>query len=460
VDGGSLDAVNPASLARGPCVPERQSALHARLPESPIVGHASEVRRRWKQNTSPPPRRRLSAGYLWVVLVAGVALSGCATGDGVAGATSLVLATDGTSVVHASSDNPVALRTCPIGTDKPVGQNAWGLNCVVALYLTEETHVEMQCWVSTFAPSDGPSQKWFRVRVIDGPANGEDGWIWADLVDEQTVTPECDHIGHENDPPPTPVSLSDLVFTVVGTCTTTDGTLHANSAGFSPGGEFSVAAWYPDGSPYRDLKSSGTVRADGSVPWEWSCAGDPAGTYGTSLVDLETGRYVEAAFQIEAAPRTPPESVPGPSETQGASPQPDPKPSRTPAPTASPKPKPTPPQTVTLTVYNKVTNGGTEMREDDAPAYLSTVTKNYCRRDGCMVAGTEMNTGATLTGLCWVSGDRTTNGEDGDPVDDSNPGLYSSTRWYFARHPNGSTGYISEVWIEPSQRGGAGLPAC
>ena len=112
-----------------------------------------------------------------------------------------------------------------------------------------------------------------------------------------------------------------------------------------------------------------------------------------------------------------------------------------------------------LTIYNKVTNGSTEMRED-TPAYLSTVTRNYCKRDGCAIGGTDMNTGATITGLCWVWGDRTTNGEDGNSRDDGNPGLYSSTRWYKARHPGGAVGYISEVWIDPSQRGGAGLPAC
>jgi hypothetical protein len=140
-------------------------------------------------------------------------------------------------------------------------------------------------------------------------------------------------------------------------------------------------------------------------------------------------------------------------------PHPPKQPSKVVPPPPATRPQPSAPRTVTLTVYNKVTNGSAEMRED-TPAYLSTVTKNYCRRDGCMVAGTEMNTGATVTGLCWVTGDRTTNGEDAESRDDGNPGLFESTRWYRVRHGNGSVGYISEVWIDPGQRGGAGLGQC
>lgn len=125
-----------------------------------------------------------------------------------------------------------------------------------------------------------------------------------------------------------------------------------------------------------------------------------------------------------------------------------------------PPPPPPPPLAATaLTVSNKVTNGPSAMRED-TPAYLSTVRQNYCRRDGCVIAGTERASGGTYTpAICQAQGVRTTNGHDGDANDDANPGLFSSTRWYGVQIGD-AVGYISEVWIDPSQRGGLGLPNC
>ncbi|GAA3821763.1 cutinase family protein [Nocardioides panacisoli] len=113
-----------------------------------------------------------------------------------------------------------------------------------------------------------------------------------------------------------------------------------------------------------------------------------------------------------------------------------------------------------ITVYNKVTNGATAMREDTSPAYLSTVTRNFCKRDGCAIAGTDVITGDVITAYCTVSGDRTTNGQDNSAIDDSNPGLYTSTRWYGVQWNGATRGYISEVWIAPQHRGGLGLPTC
>lgn len=62
--------------------------------------------------------------------------------------------------------------------------------------------------------------------------------------------------------------------------------------------------------------------------------------------------------------------------------------------------------------------------------------------------------------VCQRQGARTTNGNDSDPSDDGNPSLFSSTRWYGVRLPAGNVGFISEVWIDPSQRGGLGLAGC
>lgn len=134
----------------------------------------------------------------------------------------------------------------------------------------------------------------------------------------------------------------------------------------------------------------------------------------------------------------------------------------TPAPAPSPQPQPAPPPaptTAALVVDNRVTNGSTAMRED-TPAYLSTVTRNFCKRDGCALGGTDVGSGNGLTAECTVIGDRTTNGQDNSTIDDGNAGLYSSTRWYGIRWGDGRFGYISEVWIRGQDRGGKGLRGC
>lgn len=123
---------------------------------------------------------------------------------------------------------------------------------------------------------------------------------------------------------------------------------------------------------------------------------------------------------------------------------------------------PPPPPPVTdreVVVYNQVTNGATAMRED-TPAYLSTITANYCKSNGCALPGTDMGTGAHIVAVCQTFGNRTTNGQDNSTIDDANPGLYTSTRWYRIRWGDGRTGYISEVWINPAYRGGYGLRSC
>ncbi|NYG05421.1 hypothetical protein HDA37_005775 [Pseudonocardia antarctica] len=99
---------------------------------------------------------------------------------------------------------------------------------------------------------------------------------------------------------------------------------------------------------------------------------------------------------------------------------------------------------------------GMNMREDSKPAYLSSEPRNYC----CKIAGTEVVSGGVLTASCHVTGERTTNGNDTDPVDDSNAGRFESSRWYFAVNSSGSKGYLSEVWTSAASRGGLGLPIC
>lgn len=235
---------------------------------------------------------------------------------------------------------------------------------------------------------------------------------------------------------PVPRVTAAPTLGISGSCTTAGGTLRGTSKGFTPGGTATIRAWYPDGRPYTDLVATSRVRDDGSIRWNWPCVGDPAGTYATEAVDDRSGASTgRLAFTIASADPPAPASAPAPAP-----------------PVADPG--------TGITVFNKVTNGPTAMRED-APAYLSTAPRNFCRREGCVVPGTERGTGGTYApAVCQVAAARTTNGNDGSPADDGNPGLFSSTRWYGIRLPSGGLGYISEVWIDGSQRERLGLPAC
>jgi hypothetical protein len=122
---------------------------------------------------------------------------------------------------------------------------------------------------------------------------------------------------------------------------------------------------------------------------------------------------------------------------------------------------PTPPvaTSVTVTVQNQVTAGPAAMRED-TPAYLSTRPENNCRSRGCAAPGDTFDTGDRLEVVCQLTGERTTNGNDGDPSDDRNPELFTSTRWYGSPLPDGGTGYLAETWLSPADRGGLDLPRC
>jgi hypothetical protein len=118
-----------------------------------------------------------------------------------------------------------------------------------------------------------------------------------------------------------------------------------------------------------------------------------------------------------------------------------------------------PPASAPVVVDNRVTNGASAMRED-TPAYLSSATRNFCKRDGCALPGTDMSSGSAVTAECTTIGSRTTNGQDNSAIDDGNPGLYTSSRWYGVRWSDGRFGFVSEVWITAGYRGGLGLRGC
>jgi hypothetical protein len=132
---------------------------------------------------------------------------------------------------------------------------------------------------------------------------------------------------------------------------------------------------------------------------------------------------------------------------------------------SEPGPGPIPPDPQPLrkviTVYNMVTNGPTQMREDPVPARLTTKPWTFCSSRGCNINGTERVTGQQYdAAICWTTGDTTTNGDNTSPVDDSNPNRYTSDRYYGVRLTDGAFGYVSWVWIDATHRGGLGLPGC
>lgn len=123
-------------------------------------------------------------------------------------------------------------------------------------------------------------------------------------------------------------------------------------------------------------------------------------------------------------------------------------------------PTPPPPVTKVITVDNRVTNG-MSMREDPTPARLTTQPWTFCTTRGCNIYGTERTTGQTYDkAVCQAWGERTTNGNDHSAVDDANPALFESSRYYGVRLGDGTFGYVSEVWIAAQDRGGLWLPLC
>lgn len=113
-----------------------------------------------------------------------------------------------------------------------------------------------------------------------------------------------------------------------------------------------------------------------------------------------------------------------------------------------------------IIVQNKVATGYSALTEDSTPAYLSTKPDPFCAEDGCEVRGTSMWSGAVLQAICTIRGTEMTNENLQSPGISRNKGGVISALWYRAEMPDGTPGYLSEVYVTPSSRGGLGLPAC
>ncbi|MGH3794338.1 MAG: hypothetical protein ACRDSP_05565 [Pseudonocardiaceae bacterium] len=373
-----------------------------------------------------------------------------------------VTRTSGDSQIDIPGGDPAgagaSLRGCPAAVDQAQAQQS-SVTCLPIDRLANHTLVTMRCWIdatgSYAVPAGFTSPRWFYVTEVNGLHPGYSGYLYSGMIPpvQQVITPHCNDQILSAYPLWGPKTASTpLTLTIDGTCTADGGTLTSRTSGFVSGITYYITATYPDGSAYPSLSAQPvTARPDGTVPWTWPCKGDPPGTYTTSIGTIN-GR--ESTGDIHFTIGHPPRLA-----TSNASP---------PAPQVTRTAPVTPPSTGRahqsatrqITVYNKVTNGPTSMRDDPNPAYLSTVTHNYCRTHGCMLPGTAVTTGTTLTTQCQIQGDRTTNGEDKNSIDDTNPGLDTSTLWYGITWPDGRFGYISEVWINPAERGGLGLPAC
>lgn len=330
--------------------------------------------------------------------------------------------------------------------------------------LPDGTEVMMRCWENTWAPTiEDPSYtspKWFYVTEVDHRP-GWSGWVYsAEIpVPEQVSTPACSSSILAMYPlgSPKPEPVVPLSFAVMGSCTTVGGALSATSSGFTPGGAYSVAAAYPDGSPYH-VQSDGIVGGDGSVKWDWPCAGDPPGEYKTWITDLATGRATDAvAFTIGQSP-PPPQSAPPPSKAaaepasaqpaspSAASPPSPPRPASTQTSPVRTAPVQTAPPTKTLTV--------------DASHYFGNCTSpnnpRYCGADAHSQSSRNFNEnaegpdwpgGTQTTALCWTTG-----GNVNAPASGVNSDVWINTKL------SSSYPWMSELYFQPGAT--SGLDRC
>ncbi|GGS54892.1 hypothetical protein GCM10010171_57550 [Actinokineospora fastidiosa] len=115
---------------------------------------------------------------------------------------------------------------------------------------------------------------------------------------------------------------------------------------------------------------------------------------------------------------------------------------------------------VAIEIYNKVALGSNDLREDTTRVYLSSRTVGSCSRKACKIENTEMNSGVLVVATCRTLGDELVNFNLDAPGSASNPHSARSALWYRVVLPDGRSGFVSEVYVAPRDRGGLGLPDC
>jgi hypothetical protein len=115
----------------------------------------------------------------------------------------------------------------------------------------------------------------------------------------------------------------------------------------------------------------------------------------------------------------------------------------------------------TIVVQNMVAFGPSSLEEDRSPSYLASRPVAHCAdMPGCKLDGTDVTTGDTLQAVCQLQGELLTNADVESPGVKANPNVAGSALWYGAMWRDGRRGFISEVYVKPTYRGGLGLPPC
>ena len=311
--------------------------------------------------------------------------------------------------------------------------------------------VDVAVWCITDDLNPGSALgKWYYVSLTGAPYPDVSGYVWGNIVKDAPPVPAC-----------TPAIVQAHPF-LPGTLSLTRGPAHGQAYWYSitlhglhPDFAYTVGC-YDDymvfdvrhNDPFRTF----SLRTDsaGNASTDTACFSGEGERHWVKIGPYETDFVEWTAPAAAPTPTTPTSPAAATSPPAAATGSPAPTPTTAP-PTIS---------TQVVTVQNRVTNGAQAMREDSTPAYLSSRPAPFCKRDGCAVPGTDMGSGATITALCQTDGPRMTNGQDNSGIDDANPGLATSSRWYRARTGEGREGFISEVYLNHDSRGGLGLPAC
>jgi hypothetical protein len=115
----------------------------------------------------------------------------------------------------------------------------------------------------------------------------------------------------------------------------------------------------------------------------------------------------------------------------------------------------------TIVVQNKVAFGPSSLLEDDSPSYLSSRPVARCANlPDCKLEGTDVKSGDILQAVCQLQGELLTNANISSPGVETNPNVAASALWYGVIWRDGRKGFISEVYVGPTYRGGLGLPPC
>lgn len=112
-----------------------------------------------------------------------------------------------------------------------------------------------------------------------------------------------------------------------------------------------------------------------------------------------------------------------------------------------------------IRAQNMVALGESDLRPDTTPAYLSARRVARCGAKNCKVADTDVDTGALLVATCQAQGEELVN-YNLDSTSSDNPHRARSALWYGVQLPDGRTGFINQVYVDPRDRDGLGLPTC